>query len=156
MRLTTLGQYALRATLIVACRQGNERAVSLQSIAESESISQPYLEQLFQRLRKAGIVISLRGPGGGYRMADKNLDVRVLDIIRAVEEDLELPRCAAFSKEENECLAAWDCACKDVWDGFMTTAEEYFSHISLGQLVQKTLDKQIASGVPIGRLLPKV
>ena len=66
MRLNTRGQYALRATLIVACRQGNQRAVSLQSIAESESISQPYLEQLFQRLRKSGIVISLRGPGGGY------------------------------------------------------------------------------------------
>lgn len=152
MRLTTRGQYALRATLIVACRQRNEKAVSLASIAASEGISQPYLEQLFQRLRKAGIVASIRGPGGGYRMARDSSDIQVLTIIRAVEEEIELPRCASVSREASRCEAAWDCACKDVWDGFMEVATTYFSSFTLADLVEKTMTRRLEAGVSLSNI----
>ncbi|MDP6702686.1 MAG: Rrf2 family transcriptional regulator, partial [Candidatus Latescibacteria bacterium] len=92
MRLTTKGRYAVTAMLDLALQEGR-RPVTLQDIALNQEISLSYLEQLFARLRRAGLVRGTRGPGGGYRLA-KDVDmISIAAIILAVDEKADMTRC---------------------------------------------------------------
>src|SRR5437016_1130836 len=95
MRLSTKGRYAVMAVADLA-RQG-DRAVSLAEIAGRQQISLSYLEQLFARLRRAGVVRSVRGPGGGYRLARSAAETAVAEIVLAVDEPIRATRCAGGS-----------------------------------------------------------
>ena len=88
MKLSTKGRYAMVALADIALQPG-EAQVSLGDIAERQSISLPYLEQLFVKLRRAELVISVRGPGGGYRLGRPASDIRVVDILAAVDETVD-------------------------------------------------------------------
>lgn len=88
MKLSTKGRYAMVALADIAL-QGGTGLVSLADIADRQSISLPYLEQLFVKLRRAGLVASVRGPGGGYRLARVPSDIRVVDILAAVDEKID-------------------------------------------------------------------
>ncbi|WP_375227718.1 Rrf2 family transcriptional regulator [Roseobacter sp. S98] len=88
MKLSTKGRYAMVALADIAL-QPADRLVPLGDIAERQSISLPYLEQLFVKLRRAGLVTSVRGPGGGYRLAHSPSDIRVVDILSAVDETVD-------------------------------------------------------------------
>lgn len=105
MKLSTKGRYAMIA-LIDLADQGGDRLVSLTEIAERQDISLAYLEQLFVKLRRAGIVESVRGPGGGYRLAGSATDIRVADILSAVDENMDaLARGAAASGASGDTRA---------------------------------------------------
>src|SRR5688572_14529900 len=92
MKLSTKGRYAVMAMVDIGQQSGN-RPVSLADIAERQEISQEYLEQLFGKLRKNGLVESARGPGGGYRLARDPEDITIGEIIVAVDEPLRVTRC---------------------------------------------------------------
>ena len=88
MKLSTKGRYAMVALADLAL-QGREGLVTLGEISERQDISLPYLEQLFVKLRRGGLVESVRGPGGGYRLAREAAEIRVVDILRAVDETVD-------------------------------------------------------------------
>ena len=114
MRLNTQGRYALIA-LVHLSRQGNKERVSLSDIASKQNISLPYLEQLFVKLRKAGIVKSFRGASGGYLMSHEPEAIRITDILKAVDQDLDLAaeskrtaKKVSITKEENLASKMWE------------------------------------------------
>src|SRR5438874_12682364 len=93
MRLSTKGRYAVMAMVDLA-QHGMGEPISLAEIAERQEISLSYLEQLFAMLRKGGLVKSVRGPGGGYLLAHERAEIRIADIILAVDEPVRATRCA--------------------------------------------------------------
>ena len=94
MRLSTAGRYALRAMVDLAQRDSQE-PIQRVSIAERQGISDQYLAQLFVKLRRAGLVESTRGPGGGYALAQSPAQITAGDVLRAVEEEVDPVPCAS-------------------------------------------------------------
>lgn len=135
MRLSTKGRYGLRAMIDLAVYQGEE-PVSLQSIAERQSISEGYLEQIMAKLKKAGLVTSIRGVNGGYFLGKEARDISVGDILRALEGDLRAVTCKAQEKEG--CANSDFCVSRYVWkkinDSIMHTVDTMY----LEQLAQET------------------
>ena len=107
MTLGPKGRYAVMAMVDLAARQ-HDGAVALSSIAERQNISLSYLEQLFARLRRAGVVKSVRGPGGGYVLARSMDDTSIADIVVAVDEPLRATRCKAAAGQVSSM--AWNRA----------------------------------------------
>jgi Rrf2 family protein len=97
VRLSTKGRYAVMAMADLAGNEGGTRPVSLAEIAKRQEISLSYLEQLFAKLRKGGLVRSVRGPGGGYRLSRPASELRIADIILAVDEPIATTRCKTGS-----------------------------------------------------------
>jgi Rrf2 family iron-sulfur cluster assembly transcriptional regulator len=130
MRLTTKGRFAVTAMLDLALSEA-DRPVTLAGISERQDISLSYLEQLFSRLRRNGLVKSVRGPGGGYRIA-KNLDeISVSNIISAVDELVDATQCGGA---EN-CREGGQCMTHDLWTSLNVKILDYLSGVSLKQLV---------------------
>ena len=94
MKLSTKGRYAMVALCDIAL-QDAERLVTLGEISERQNISLPYLEQLFVKLRRAGLVASVRGPGGGYKLARPASEIRVVDVLAAVDESVDAMKSGA-------------------------------------------------------------
>ena len=113
MKISTKGRYGLRAFIDLAC-YGAEEPVSISSISARQEISERYLEQLMAKLKKAGLVKSIRGAGGGYRLAKDAAEVSVGDVLRALEGDLEPATCAALHSEDS-CEIQGSCITKYVW-----------------------------------------
>jgi Rrf2 family iron-sulfur cluster assembly transcriptional regulator len=109
--------------------------VSLAEIAERQDISHEYLEQLFGRLRKAGLVESARGPGGGYRLARAMNDIAVAEIIAAVDEELQFTRCGGDAVEG--CVKGDRCNAHDLWSSLGRQMMYFLSSISLEDVVEK-------------------
>lgn len=130
MRLTTKGRFAVTAMLDLALNESG-RPVTLTTISERQDISLSYLEQLFSRLRKNGLVKSVRGPGGGYRMALDPKAVSVSDIIRAVDEQIDATQCGG---NEN-CQDERRCMTHDLWTALNYKILEYLESVTLAQLV---------------------
>ena len=99
MQLTTKGRYAITAMLDLAINHHKHIPVALDVISQRQNISLSYLEQLFARLRKKGLVKSIRGPGGGYLLNLKTQDINLTQIIEAVDENIDLRRCKALKKK---------------------------------------------------------
>ena len=110
MRLTTKGRYAVTAMLDLSLNYG-VGAITLADISERQGISLSYLEQLFARLRKQGLVSSSRGPGGGYRLSRAATEITVLDVISAVDEQVESKQCQG----KHNCHAEELCVSHEVW-----------------------------------------
>jgi Rrf2 family transcriptional regulator, iron-sulfur cluster assembly transcription factor len=120
MRITTKGRYALRAVISLARSSNEGRPVSIKSIAEQEDISAEFLEQIFFKLRKADVIRSVRGPGGGFFFARPLDEITLMDIIEASGEGLGITPCACGKKEP--CDRKKDCAAFHIWramDGHM-------------------------------------
>ncbi|TDJ60820.1 MAG: Rrf2 family transcriptional regulator [Proteobacteria bacterium] len=130
MRLTTRGRYAVTAMLDLALHQ-QARPVSLAAIAERQDISQPYLEQLFSRLRKRGLVDGTRGPGGGYRLLKASELISVADIIDAVDETVDATRCGG----RRNCQGERACLTHDLWADLSTQIRQFLGGVSLDELV---------------------
>lgn len=139
MRLTTKGRYAVTAMLDLAIH-GNDRAVALNEIAARQGISQAYLEQLFARLRRGGLVTSTRGPGGGYRLSRKAQAIAVADVIHAVDEDIDATRCAGARncQDEDRCLT------HDLWADLSDHIARFLDGVSLGDLSRRESVRQVA------------
>jgi len=139
MRLTTKGRFAVTAMLDLAMNE-NGRPVTLADISERQSISLSYLEQLFSRLRQGGLVTSVRGPGGGYRVALALEDVSVSSIIRAVDEQIDATQCGGNEncKDEKRCMT------HDLWTSLNHRIFDYLEGVSLQHLVTAQQDEKVA------------
>ena len=133
MKLTTKGRYAVMAMVDLAQHTGLEATggpVTLAEIAERQEISLSYLEQLFSRLRKDGLVKSVRGPGGGYRLARHASGLRISDIVLAVDEPLSTTRCRKDSGKG--CMAdSRRCVAHDLWEELGNHIYLFLSSVSL-------------------------
>lgn len=130
MRLTTKGRFAVTAMLDLALHEV-DKPVTLAGISERQGISLSYLEQLFSRLRRQGLVKSIRGPGGGYRLAQQQADISVSAIITAVDELIDATQCGG---QEN-CHDDRRCMTHDLWASLNAKILEYLSGVSLADLV---------------------
>ncbi|RAK69040.1 Rrf2 family transcriptional regulator [Phenylobacterium kunshanense] len=133
MRLSTKGRYAVMAMADLARRESDaSRAVALADIASRQEISLSYLEQLFARLRRKGLVKSARGPGGGYRLARAAEATTIADIVHAVDEPLRATRCQA----SKGCMMKGErCLTHDLWADLGAQIEGYLSSVSLADVI---------------------
>jgi len=138
MRLSTKGRYAVMAMADLARRQDEPcRAVALAEIATRQEISLSYLEQLFARLRRKGLVRSARGPGGGYRLARTAAETSIAEIVLAVDEPLRATRCAEQGKG---CMLKGErCLTHDLWDDLGHRIEDYLASVSLADVLNGRL-----------------
>ena len=132
MKLTTKGRYAVTAMLDLALH-GQTGPVSLAEISVRQEISLSYLEQLFSKLRRHGLVTSTRGPGGGYSVSRELGDVAVSEIIGAVNESVDATQCAG---KEN-CHSHGRCLTHDLWEGLSAQIEEFLSSVSLQDMIDR-------------------
>lgn len=139
MRLTTKGRYAVTAMLDLAYHS-QTRPVTLTDIADRQTISLSYLEQLFARLRKGGMVKGVRGPGGGYTLSRHAKDINIADIIEAVDEVVDSTKCGGKSNCQND----QPCLTHDLWMGLSDQIRNYLKQISLGELLERDLVNQVA------------
>lgn len=137
MRLTTKGRFAVTAMIDLGMRQ-HRGPVTLAGISERQKISLSYLEQLFGRLRRQGIVDSVRGPGGGYTMARPMSEISVADIIRAVDEPIDATQCGGLGN----CHDDRECMTHELWSNLNEHIYKYLEGVDLASLVEKQLQKQ--------------
>jgi len=139
MRLNAKGRYAVTAILDVALHD-DEQPVALAYIAKRQGISRPYLEQLFARLRRAGLVESVRGPGGGYRLAREVNEISVAEVIGAVDERFDATRCGG---REN-CQNNEPCLTHGLWAELSREVERFLSDISLEDILNWREVREVA------------
>jgi len=140
MRLSTKGRYAVMAMADLAGQasesQSEIKPVALADIAERQDISLSYLEQLFAKLRRGGLVTSVRGPGGGYRLSRPSNELRIADIIVAVDEPLTATRCKPGSAKGCTKTGA-RCVTHDLWEELGQQIHVFLSSVSLADVVEK-------------------
>lgn len=139
MKLSTKGRYGLRALIDLAVNSETE-SVSISSIATRQGISEAYLEQLMAKLKKAGLVISMRGAQGGYRLAKAANQISVGDVLRALEGNLDAVQCAGLSEEG--CQGASLCVSKYVWQKINESITRTVDDIKLDTLVNESREAQ--------------
>ncbi|SDZ94695.1 Fe-S cluster assembly transcriptional regulator IscR [Alkalimonas amylolytica] len=155
MRLTSKGRYAVTAMLDVALHHSSG-PVSLADISERQGISLSYLEQLFARLRKRGLVSSVRGPGGGYQLGREAAKIAVAEVISAVDESIDATRCQGKS----DCQGGVRCLTHSLWSDLSQRIEDFLTSISLAELVEqsdvqgvaKRQDKAEAASSPVNKI----
>ena len=140
MRLTTKGRFAVTAMVDLALRDSTG-PVTLAEISTRQKISLSYLEQLFGKLRRRGLVDSVRGPGGGYRLGKATVGITVAEIILAVDEPIDATQCAG---KEN-CRDEQKCLTHDLWATLNERIFDYLEAVTLRELVENQRAK--ASGV---------
>ncbi len=139
MRLSTKGRYAVMAMADLAGNAeaaGQPRPVALADIAARQDISLSYLEQLFAKLRRGGLVTSVRGPGGGYRLSRSSGDLRIADIILAVDEPIAATRCKSGSTKGCTKTGA-RCVTHDLWEELGQQIHVFLSSVSLADVVER-------------------
>ena len=136
MKISTKGRYGLRAFIDLA-KHSVEAPVSINSIAQRQNLSEGYLEQLMAKLKKAGLVESIRGAGGGYVLAKNAGDISVGDVLRALEGNLELVTCAAFHDIET-CGFEKTCVTKYVWQKINESILNTMEEIKIDTLVEQS------------------
>lgn len=135
MKLSTKGRYAVMAMVDLATHSQG-KPVSLADVADRQEISLSYLEQLFGRLRKSGIVKSVRGPGGGYLLARTAAETRVADVILAVDEPIKATRCTPGSP--SGCHGRQQrCLTHDLWEELGNQIYLFLSSVSLADVVDR-------------------
>ncbi len=137
MKLSTKGRYAVMAMVDLAERAG-DRPVSLADIAERQEISLSYLEQLFAKLRRGGLVRSVRGPGGGYLLGLPADQARISDIILAVDEPIRATRChpgQPYGCRGNKTR----CMTHDLWEELGNQIYLYLSSVSVADVVDRQI-----------------
>ncbi len=139
MRLSTKGRYAVTAMMDLALHD-QQGPVTLAEISQCQGISLSYLEQLFAKLRKHGLVEGVRGPGGGYRLARCPSAITVADIISAVDERLDATRCEG----RGDCHEGRRCLTHDLWCDLSEQILGFLQGISLAQFVERPTVLEIA------------
>jgi Rrf2 family iron-sulfur cluster assembly transcriptional regulator len=138
MILTTRGRYAVMAVVDMV-EAGSGKPISLSSISKRQNISLSYLEQIFSNLRKAGIVKSVKGPGGGYTLGKSSAEVKISNIIKAIGEPIKMTRCG---NEAVGCMAKTRCKTHDLWHGLEKTIYLYFESISINDICNQNLKER--------------
>lgn len=139
MKLTTKGRYAVTAMLDLAMH--SERgAVSLADIAQRQGISLSYLEQLFARLRRGGLVESVRGPGGGYVLAAPAAGISIARIVLVINENIDATACGG----EQNCHDDQRCLTHYLWQELSDKIYQYLDNITLADLAQRPAVREVA------------
>lgn len=137
MKLSSRGRYAVMAMADLAAN-GSTDPVTLAEIASRQEISHSYLEQLFAQLRRGGIVKSVRGPGGGYRLSRDANEILISDIIRAVDEPIRATRCAVGATKG--CTGRTErCITHDLWDELGRQIFLFLSGVSLSDVIDRNV-----------------
>jgi Rrf2 family iron-sulfur cluster assembly transcriptional regulator len=144
MRLTTKGRFAVTAMIDVAMH-ATEAPVTLAGVSDRQKISLSYLEQLFGKLRRHGLVASVRGPGGGYRLARPAGEVSVADVILAVDEPIDATQCGG---KEN-CLDDRRCMTHELWAGLNAHIFAFLRSVTLEELVRQQERPDANAGVNV-------
>ncbi len=132
MKLTTKGRYAVTAMLDLAL-YGENTPITLSDISKRQGISLSYLEQLFSRLRRNDLVVSTRGPGGGYQLSRAAEEIVIADVITAVDESVDATRCQG----QGNCHKEQPCITHDLWVDLSEQIHNFLSGINLAQLVER-------------------
>jgi Rrf2 family iron-sulfur cluster assembly transcriptional regulator len=132
MRITTKGRYALRAVSQLAANY-TDKPISIRELAEMENLSPEFLEQIFYKLRKAGLINSTRGPGGGFSLNRPPEEISITEIFDAVGEGMNLAPCAVNGA--NPCKHP-GCITHSVWVKASNHLKEYFGDISIKDIVE--------------------
>lgn len=135
MKLSTKGRYAVMAMVDIAANSDG-RPIALADVAERQEISLSYLEQLFGKLRRGGLVKSVRGPGGGYLLAHTAGETRIADIILAVDEPIKAVRCTPGSPAGCR-INKTRCLTHDLWEELGNKIYLYLNSVSLADVVEK-------------------
>jgi len=147
MRITTKGRYGLRAVINLA-KTNHNRPVSIGSIASQENVSSEFLEQIFFKLKKAGLIRSIRGPGGGFVLNRTPGEISVQDILVAVGETRGLTPCTL--RRKTLCDRPEPCAAHDIWPGLQKTMEDYLTNVTLKDILAKN-GKQVFAKLEAGQ-----
>jgi Rrf2 family iron-sulfur cluster assembly transcriptional regulator len=134
MRITTKGRYGLRAVIKLAMAT-HTRPISIGTIANEENVSSEFLEQIFYKLKKAGVIRSIRGPGGGFVLNRSPDQITVKDILAAVGEMGGLTPCTL--RRRTLCDRPVPCSAHGIWTGLQDRISEYLSGITLKDIVDK-------------------
>ena len=140
MKLSTKGRYGLRALIDLAVHSSGGTPVSITSISARQDLSERYLEQLMANLKKAGLIQSVRGAGGGYVLARDPGKISVGDVLRALEGNLDPVDCAGLDPD-GVCRAADSCVTKYVWKRINESINRTVDEIRLDQLVEESREK---------------
>jgi Rrf2 family iron-sulfur cluster assembly transcriptional regulator len=146
VKLSTKGRYAVMAMVDLA-RHAQSKPVSLSDIAGRQEISLSYLEQLFARLRRAELVKSVRGPGGGYRLARASTETRVSEIILAVDEPISATRCTEMGTpgcrtDRSKCLT------HDLWEELGNQIHMFLASVTLSDVLERKIAPRLAEAPP--------
>jgi len=137
MRVTTKGRYALRAITNLAMASSGQ-PVPIKKIAKDEDISPEFLEQIFFKLKKSGIISSVRGPGGGFVLSRNPDEISAKAVFDAVGEGIELTPCTSYLDDgSGDCIRREDCIVHDVWQEASAHIQHYFENLTL----QKIMDR---------------
>jgi len=139
MRATARGLYAVKSMLALAELTDENAAVSLHHLAEKEGISPQFLQQIFYRLRRQGIISASRGPGGGFRLARTPEEITIYDILAAAGETLELSPCVPSQKNRKTCPQAKKCKAGMFWAEMEDLLIDHAKSVRLSDLRTKTL-----------------
>ncbi len=139
MNLTTKGRYAITAILDLALHY-TDKPVSLTDIATRQGLSLSYLDQLFSKLKQANLIVSYRGPGGGYGLAKDTHDIMISEVILAVNERIDATRCQG----ESNCQNGHRCLTHDLWQELSDEIYKFFSSMSLAQFINRPNVRKIA------------
>lgn len=133
--MTTKGRYALRAAIALAQSGAGKSPVSIRSLSEAEGLSPEFLEQIFYRLRKAGLIASARGPGGGFYFSRPLDEISLKEIVSGAGEDLGLADCAG--DERAACPRQADCLAGGVWRELTGIIDGYLAGTTLGDVIAR-------------------
>ena len=154
MKLSTKGRYAVTAMLDLAIHD-HQGPVTLADISQCQNISLSYLEQLFAKLRKEGLVEGVRGPGGGYRLGKPASQISIAEIINAVDENVDATRCLG----NKDCHGGEKCLTHQLWEDLSHRLYDFLDNLTLANFVnrpevrevsrrQDTIASRIATMVP--------
>ncbi len=137
MRVTTKGRYALRAMINLAQNEG-DKPLSIKKITEVEDLSPIFLEQIFTKLKKYGLIQSIRGAGGGFKLSRPADEISVKDILEAVEEGIRLaPCCASETVPAEACVKTQICRARNFWSDANSHIMGYFGEFSLARVINE-------------------
>jgi Rrf2 family iron-sulfur cluster assembly transcriptional regulator len=151
VKISTQSRYGLRALFDIAYQSAG-LSTQVKDISARQAISPRYIEQIFQKLKRAGIIKSVRGPSGGYYLARKIDEISVGDVVRATEGAVELVRCSgAGTKSKKECERIQTCVVRDVWAEASQRLMTYLDSVTLEDLcnearqrgVERLIDKHL-------------
>ncbi len=140
MKLTTKGRYAVTAMLDLALHN-DDAPISLSDIANRQQVSMSYLEQLFAKLRRCGIVESTRGPGGGYSLNKSASEINIVQIIQAVDEEVDSTRCGGYE----DCQADLKCLTHNLWADLSNQIRSFLGGISLAELMRHEVVQAVSA-----------
>jgi Rrf2 family transcriptional regulator, iron-sulfur cluster assembly transcription factor len=139
MRVTTKGRYAVRAVLNLALSSGDD-PVPIKKIAKEEGISPEFLEQIFFRLKKTGLIRSVRGPGGGFLLNRKAEEISIKEIFESVGEGLDLTPCTVCAEDADECERQPICRVFFLWNAVSTKINDYLDGISIDSIIRRKFE----------------